>query len=84
MAALTGNIVYRNAPKGEGLRYIVIEVKSATSADTYTVSEWTKVKDVVCIEVDTGAELACTEATNVITIGGAVTTVPLAIMTSGW
>ena len=34
--------------------------------------------------VDTGAELACTEATNVITIGGAVTTVPLAIMASGW
>ena len=83
MAALTANIVWRSGT-GEGLKYLLATVKSATSADTWTVSEWTKVEDTQCLQLDTGAALACTEATNVVTVGGAVTTVPLVILVSGY
>ena len=84
MAALTANIVYRSGSKGEGLRYVVGEVKSATSADTWTIDEFTADKDTVCFQLDTGDALACTEATNVVTVGGAVTTVPIVIYATGY
>ena len=84
MADQTENIVYRSAPKGEGLRYVVAEVKSVTSADTVTFSEFTAVNDTQAFDLTTGDALACTEATNVVTIGGAVTTIPVVIFVSGW
>jgi len=84
MAALTINIVYRSVPKGEGLRYLIGEAKSATAADTWTVSELTAIKDTICLRLDTGAEVACTEATNVVTVGAGPLATPLMICVSGW
>ena len=48
-----------------------------------TVSELSKITDTVALEMETGAALACTEATNVVTIGGAVTSLDCIIMVSG-
>ena len=84
MAALTCNVVYRSAPCGEGLRYLIAEVKSATAADTWTVSELTAIKDTIGLRLDTGAEVDCTEATNVVTIGAGPATTPMMICVSGW
>lgn len=84
MAALTANIVYRSAPRGEGLRYVIAEAKSATAGDTWTVTEYTAIKDTVCIRLDTGAEVDCTEATNVVTVGAGPASTPLMFCVSGW
>lgn len=84
MATLTANIVYRSAPRGEGLRYIIAEVKSATDADTWTVDELTAIKDTIALRLDTGAEVDCTEATNVVTIGAGPSTTPMMICVTGW
>ncbi len=84
MATLTANIVYRSAPRGEGLRYVIAEVKAATAADTWTVSELTAIKDTITLRLDTGAEVDCTEATNVVTIGAGPSSTPMMICVSGW
>jgi len=84
LAALTANIVYRSAPKGEGLRYVIAEVKSATADDTWTVDEFTAIKDTIGLRLDTGVEVDCTEATNVVTVGAGPATTPLMICVSGW
>ena len=84
MAALTPNIVYRGAPKGEGLRYIIAEVKSASAEDTWTVSELTAIKDTVGIRLDTGVAVLFTEATNVVTVPAGPDSTPLMICVSGW
>jgi len=84
MPTLTCNIMYKSAPRGQGLRYIIAEVHSATAADTWTVSEFTAIKDTVCIRLDTGAEVDCTEATNIVTVGAGPAATPLMICVSGW
>lgn len=84
MAAITPTVVYRNSPKGEGLRYIIGEIKSATAADTWTVSELTAIADTICLRLDTGAEVDCTEATNTVTVGAGPAATPLMICVSGW
>lgn len=84
MTDQTENIVYRSAPRGEGLRYIIAEVKSATAADTVTFSELTAIKDTVCIRLDTGTEVDCTEATNVVTVGAGPASTPLMVCVAGW
>ena len=84
MGILTENVVYRSAPRGEGLRYIIAEVKSATAADTVVFSELTAIKDTVAIRLDTGVDTPCTEATNIVTIGAGPATTPMLICVSGW
>ena len=84
MAALTCTIVYKSLPKGEGLHYIIAEVSSATAADTWTIDEYTAIKDTICIRLDTGAEVDCTEATNVVTVGAGPSSTPLMFCVSGW
>jgi len=84
MVERTENVVYRNAPKGEGLRYIVAEVKVASTNDTVIFDELTEVHDTVAIQLDTGVEVACSEGTNVVTVGGAVANVPMLFCVSGW
>ena len=84
MADQTENIVYRSAPKGEGLRYVVAEIKAGTAADTVTFSELTAIKDTIAMRLDTGAEVDCTEATNVATIGAGPSDTPMLIIVSGW
>ena len=84
MADLTERIVYRGGATGYGLKYKVIEVDEATSADTVTVGELTKILDTNAFDLSTGAAVACTEATNVVTIGGAVTDVPMLIIVVGY
>jgi len=85
MAQLTYTIVHRGGARGFGLKYLLLEVAQADSADTVDVSEFDNaVKDTVCLEMDTGAELACTESGTTITVGGAVTNKPLTILVSGY
>ena len=81
---LEENIVFRSAPRGEGLRYIIAEVKSATAADTVTFDELTAIKDTIALRLDTGAEVDCTEATNVVTVGAGPASTPMMICVSGW
>ena len=84
MADLTEKIVYRGGATGYGLKYKVMEVDEATAADTVTVGELAAIKDTVCIRLDTGAEVACTETTNVVTVGAGPSDTPLLIIVSGW
>ena len=88
MAALSYVVVFRGGMGGAsyGLRYLILEVESADADDTVTVSEYTTVKDTVAIELDTGAEVSCSEATNVITIdpAGALSDKPVSILVSGY
>ena len=83
MADLTEKTVYRGGATGYGLKYKLIEVDNATTADTVTVGELTTILDTVAVDLSTGADVACTEATNVVTIGGAVASVPLSILVIG-
>lgn len=83
MAALTVNIVYRGR-LGEGLNYLVAEAKSATAADTWTVSEWTAVKDCYGFSLKDGAGYTCTEATNVVTVPAGPSTEPMVLIATGY
>ena len=83
MADLTEKTVYRGGATGYGLKYKVIEVDAATTADTVTVGELSTILDTQALDLSTGAAVACTEATNVVTIGGAVAAVPLLIIVTG-
>ena len=70
--------------RGSGLKYLVVEVASATAADTVTVGELAAIKDTLAMRLDTGAEVACTEATNIVTIGAGPAATPMLIIVSGW
>jgi len=83
MAALSGTVVYRSGARGYGLKYVIYEVESATAADTLT-TELNAIKDTVAMRLDTGAEVDCTEATNVVTIGSGPSSTPMQITVSGW
>lgn len=82
MASLTPIYLYRYGG-GYGLRYCLFIVENATSADTVTVNEVGTVEDTMAFQMDTGAAVACTEATNVVTVGGAITSLDLIILVSG-
>ena len=84
MADLTETIVYRGGMRGSGLKYLVMEVEEATAADTVTIGELASIKDTITIRLDTGAEVDCTEATNVVTIGAGPSDTPMLIIVSGW
>jgi hypothetical protein len=84
MGAITCSVIYRSRNHGEGLRYLIAEVDSATAGDTWTVSELTAIKDTICLRLDTGEEVDCTEATNVVTVGAGPSTTPLMICVAGW
>ena len=86
MADLTETVVYRGGMRGAGLKYLVFEAASASADDTVTVGELAAIKDTVAIELDSGAEVTCSEATNVVTVdpGGALASKPIAVLVSGW
>lgn len=84
MAVLTETVVYRGGMRGTGLKYLVMEVDDATAADTVTVGELAAIKDTIAFRLDTGAEVDCTEATNVVTIGAGPSSTPMLIIVSGW
>jgi len=84
MTDLTEVVVYRGGMRGSGLQYLVLEVESADASDTVTVGELTAIKDTVAIRLDTGAEVDCTEATNIVTIGSGPSSTPMLIIVSGW
>ena len=84
MATLTATTVYRGGMRGSGLKYLVMEVDEATAADTLTVGELTSIKDTISFRLDTGAEIDCTEATNIVTIGAGPADTPMLIIVSGW
>lgn len=84
MADLTETVVYRGGMRGTGLKYLVMEVDDATAADTVTVGELTSIKDTIAFRLDTGAEIDCTEATNVVTIGAGPSSTPMLIIVTGW
>lgn len=84
MTDLTETVVYRGGMRGTGLKYLVMEVDDATAADTVTVGELTSIKDTIAFRLDTGAEIDCTEATNVVTIGAGPSSTPMLIIVSGW
>jgi len=68
MTDLTEVVVHRGGLRGYGLKYLVLEVSSASADDTVTVGELGTVKDAVAFEMDTGVEVSCSEATNVVTV----------------
>ena len=84
MADLTERVVYRGGMRGHGLKYLVLEVESATAADTVTVGELNSIKDTIAFRLDTGAEILCTETTNVVAIGAGPANTPMMIVVSGW
>ena len=84
MADLTERVVYRGGMRGHGLKYLVLEVESATASDTVTVGELSSIKDTIAIRLDTGVAVDCTEATNVVTIGSGPSSTPMMIAVSGW
>lgn len=84
MASLSYVVVHRSGSRGYGLKYLILEVEQADANDTVTIDEFNVVADTLALETDSGAEVACTEATNVVTIGGAISDKPLAIMVSGY
>ena len=84
MAELTETIVYRGGMRGTGLKYLVCEVEDATATDTVPIGELASIKDTIAIRLDTGAEVDCTEATNVVTIGAGPASTPMLIIVSGW
>jgi len=84
MPVLTENVMYRSAPRGEGLRYIIAEVKAATAADTVVFSELTAIKDTIAIRLDTGVAVACGQATNIVTIPAGPADTPMMICVSGY
>lgn len=84
MADLTETIVHRGGMRGSGLKYLVCEVDDATAADTVTIGELDAIKDTIAFRLDTGVEVDCTEATNVVTIGAGPSSTPMLIVVSGW
>ena len=84
MTDVTETVVYRGGMRGTGLKYLVTEIASANSGDTATIGELTKIKDTIAFRLDTGAEVDCTEATNVVTIGSGPSNTPILIIVSGW
>lgn len=68
MASLTPIYLWRSG-SGFGLRALLVRVNDGTAADTVTIGELTTVSDVVAISQSDGAAFACTEATNVVTLG---------------
>lgn len=84
MASRTPTIVYRGGMHGTGLRYISFTVDDADASDTVTISELDTIKDTIGVRLDTGAEVDCTEATNVVTIGSGPSSTPMYITVTGW
>ena len=84
MADLTETVKYRGGMRSFGLKYLVLEVDSATAADTVTVGELSTIKDTVAIRLDTGVAVDCTETTNVVAIGAGPAATPMLIIVSGW
>jgi hypothetical protein len=84
MADLTETVVHRGGMRGSGLKYLVMEVESATAGDTVTVGDLNSVKDTIAFRLDTGAEVDCMEATNVVTVGAGPSSTPMLIIVSGW
>lgn len=83
MATLTAIYIARGG-LGYGLKWILMEVASATANDTLTVAELTSIKDTVAFRMDTGVAVDCTEATNVVTIGSGPSSTPMLICVTGW
>lgn len=85
MVALDYDVVLRRGMLGAGLKILVLDIASADASDTVTVAEFDNaVKDTVCIQTDTGAEVSCTESGKIITIGAGPSDTPLIIMCSGY
>lgn len=85
MAELDYDVVYRSGMLGSGLKVLVLDIQSADASDTVVVAEFDNaVKDTVCIQTDTGAEVDCTESGTTITIGSGPSDTPLKIMCSGY
>ena len=83
MASLTPIYIKRVGTSGYGLRYKLFIVENASQNDTVTVDELDTVIDTVALQMDDGAAVTCTEATNVVTISGALTSKDCLILVSG-
>ena len=86
MTDLVEVVVHRGGMRGYGLKYLIVEVESASADDTVTVGELSTVKDTVAFEMDTGAAVSCTESGNVVTVdpSGSLSSKPVVLMVSGW
>ncbi len=66
------------------VNYVYLTIEATVSqADTITVSQLTTVSDAFCINKSTAAEIAVTQATNVITISGAATSAKVVLFVIG-
>jgi len=68
MADVTETVVARGRLGDTGLCYIAFEASPVDTNDTVTLGELSKITDAKTWRLDTGANITCTVATNVVTI----------------
>jgi len=82
---ITETVVYRASLGATGKRYIVAEALDVDTNDTVTFGEFTAVTAAAAFQLNTGAELTTTEATNVVTITtAALSGVPIVVIATGY
>lgn len=74
MADVSETILYRGRLGATGLRYVVFEASPVDTSDTITIAELTALTDAKCWRLDTGANITCTVATNIVTVTQATLT----------
>jgi hypothetical protein len=85
MASLTPIYKARYGSEGYGLRFREVVVEDADADDTVTISELSSITDTVALSLVDGGAVACSEATNVVTIdpAGALSGEDVRIIVSG-
>lgn len=68
MVDVAETVIARGRSGATGLNYIVFEASPIDTNDTVTLSELTTITDVKCWQLDTGASITATKATNVVTV----------------
>jgi hypothetical protein len=68
MADVAETILHRGRLGSTGLRYVVFEASPVDTDDTITLGELAAITDAKCWRLDTGANVICTVATNVVTV----------------
>ena len=85
MADVTETVVYRAKLGSIGIRYLVCEAQPIDTNDIVTLGELNAITSAKAWRTDTGANITCTTATNVVTITeSSLTDVPIVILATGY
>jgi len=82
MVDVAETILYRGRLGSTGLRYVLCEATPIDTNDTVTIGELKVVTDAKAWRLDTGANITCSVATNVVTITQATLTDVLVLITA--